>query len=466
MSAQLDVLPPRATRRLLVAALGLIGAVAVVVGLVGAPLYGDGGWYFMRILLTGEPLIPNLRVSAALAQVPVLLTWRVSDDVLVLRHAFSLGYALLPWASLAIAWWLVRRRAPWLWAYPVLGLLALQLNFSGVSELMVTLHLSWPFVLAALLYPERVATLAYGLVLGAVLVFLHPLSFTAAALLALLAVTIARRGAGLDARRWYWLAGGFAAAALARLAWTITGLTTYERGRLAPEAAAGYLLPATDLQLGFLIGIGLLGLGWTLLVVAPRQPWRGRLTALLGPAAWLLPLAALGIGAGFLLGEGIRLKVGLSFGLGLGLMVLAALAVFAVEQRSTPLSPAVRGRTLRQLIAAATAAILLLAVARSVAWWTATHGLVNLTASSPEICIPFGPEEPYAMQWPWMAIIDDWAAPFNALVFRGDPELGPIALLLKHDACAQLAETGIVHFPGWVSLPFPALEARFGPLRR
>jgi hypothetical protein len=450
----------------LVAALGLIGAVAVVVGLVGAPLYGDGGWYFVRIVLTGEPLIPNQRVSAAIAQVPVLLAWRFSDDVLVLRHAFSLGYALLPWAALAIAWWLVRRRAPWLWAYPVLGLVALQLNFSGVSELVVTLHLSWPFVLAALLYPERIATLAYGLVLAAVLVFLHPLSFTAAALLALLAVVISRRGAALDARRWYWLAGWFTAAGVVRLAWTVTGLTSYERGRLAPEAAGHYLLPATDLQLGFLIGIALLGLGWTLLVVAPRQPWRGRLAALLGPVAWLLPLAALGIGAGFLIGEGIRLKVGLSFMLGLGLMVLAAIAVLASERRSTPLASPVRGRVLRQLIGAATAAILLLAAARSVAWWTATHGLANLTASSTKTCIPFGPDEPYAMQWPWMAIIDDWAAPFNAMVFRGDPGLGPIALLLKHDGCTQLAETGIVHFPGWVSVPFPALEARFGPLRR
>jgi hypothetical protein len=465
VNAQLDVRPPLATRRLLAAALGLIGAAAVVVGLVGAPLYGDGGWYFFRIALTGEPLIPNQRVSAAIAQVPVLITWRFSDDVLVLRHAFSLGYALLPWVGLAIGWWLVRRRAPWLWVYPVLGLLALQLNFSGVSELVLTLHLCWPFVLAALLYPERALTLAYGFVLAAVLVFLHPLAFTAAALLALLALIIARRGVALDTQRWYWLAGWFALAALVRFAWTVTGLNTYERGRLAPEAAAGYLLPATDLQLGLLIGIGLLGLGWTLLVAAPRQPWRGRLTALLGLTGWLLPLAALGIGAGFLFGEGIRLKVGLGFVLGLGLMVLAALAVFAAERRTLP-SPAVRGRALRQLIASATAAILLLAAARSVAWWTATHGLANLTASSTEICIPFGPDEPYAMQWPWMSIIDDWASPFNALVFRGDPGLGPIALLLKHDGCTQLAETGIVHFPGWVSVPFPALEARFGPLRR
>jgi hypothetical protein len=66
------------------------------------------------------------------------------------------------------------------------------------------------------------------------------------------------------------------------------------------------------------------------------------------------------------------------------------------------------------------------------------------------------------LQWPWMAVIDDWAAPINALVFRAP---WPIPLLLPEDGCRLLEQTGEVRLISWIRFPADRVEARFGPFR-
>lgn len=478
------------TRRLIDLAVVLIGAAFTGAALAGLPLFGDGAYYFFRLALDGEPLVANLRVGAVLAQLPVLVAWRLTDDPLLLRHAFAFGYAALPWLSLLVCWLLVRRHAPALVLFPILELVALQLNFSAVSELLLTLHWSWPFVLAALVWPERAATRVYGWLLAALLVVLHPLAFAAAAWLALLAGWIAWGATGWLRRRWQMLAIGFAIAALVRLVWTTLGSNAYERANLAGDAAVRYLLPEGRVQLGLIGLCGLLGVVWATLwwlrrdatgcepaspagraISGPRpgsrERWLGRALLVL---AWALPVLAALIGVGFLEGEGIRLKVALTYPLGLGLMGLAVLAWRPAHKRvgTQPCPPKALppAAVLTHGVALATSAIVILALTRSAAWWTATHGLANLTAADSRACIPYGSQTPYALQWPWMAIIDNWAVPLNALAFRGDPALGPVALVLSGDGCERLNATGVVHFNGWITDSFAVIDARFGPLRR
>jgi len=427
----------------------LVTAAYAVAAAVGLPLFGDGAYYFFRIALEGEPLVPNLRWTAVLGQLPVLAAWPLTDDVLALRHAFSFGYAMLPVLSLAVCWLLVRRRAPWLVLFPALTLIALQINFSGVSELLLSLHLTWPFVLLVAVHPASRWALGYGLVLGPLLLLLHPLTFALALPSVVLALWGARR-APARRRGWQLAAVLLAVAGVARLLWTALGSNAYEREHLAPDAAATYLLPDHDSQL-LLLGVVLaLGLALTVLGWRPADRWAGRL---LKPGFALVLLLAVYIGGLFWLGEGIRLKAGLCFPLALALM---AMAVAAAGRPGLP--PALIGR----LFGLGAAAVLVLTLSKSVAWWTATHGLMDITASTGSDCIPFAVQEPYSLQWPWMAIVDDWATPFNALVFRAP---WPVALLLPYDGCERLEATGIAHLTSWSERPAARLAERFGPLR-
>jgi hypothetical protein len=446
----------------------LIVLAYLLIAMVGLPLFGDGAYYFFKVAVDGVPIVPNLRFASVLPQLPALAAARLTDDVQVLRHVFSLAYVGLPVAALLVCWRLVRDRAPDLVLLPLLFLLANQINFSAVSELLASLYLAWPFVLLAAFAPERRLTRVYGSVLAPVLLLLHPLTFALAGLLSLIALGQARSG-GSAARPWIGLAAAFAVSALLRLAWTLIGSNDYERSLTAPDSAARYLLAETFSQGVLLTWVVLLALvvAWRLGLRrsggcehANRREdgtagvWERRLWRAFG----LLPLLGVMVAADILAGDGIKLKAAVTFPIGLLLMGLA----FMVARSTPDEARGSRIRVLARLVLVVAVTIALLATAKSAAWWTATRGLMNATASAETPCLAFGPEEPYALQWPWMAIIDDWATPMNALVFRAR---WAIPLLLPGDGCRRLEETGQAQLSTWIGRPAARLEARFGPLR-
>jgi hypothetical protein len=449
-------------RRALQLGLAFVVLAYVPIALVGLPLFGDGAYYFFKLALDGVPVFPNLRLGSVLAQLPTLAATRLTDDVGLLRHLFSFTYVALPVASLLVCWSIVRNRRPELILLPLLFLVANQINFSAVSELLFSLYLVWPFVLLGALAPNRRLTLTYGAILAPLLLLLHPLGFALAGFLCLVALMNARSDRAIDhiwTRAWSGLAAAFAVSALLRMISTLIGATGYERSLAEPDAAVRYLLPETLSQgvlvswvvvSGVLAGLSLCS-GWG----------RGRRVAesrLLWPAFLLLPLMGVAVGVDILFGEGIKLKAGLILPVALLLMGLAV----GIAGRPSARTDVPRIPRLARLVVVAALTIVLLGTAKSAAWWTATHGLMNATASTETNCLAFGPEEPYALQWPWMAIIDDWATPMNALVFRPP---WAIPLLLPGDGCRRLEETGLAHLASWIQRPAARLEARFGPLR-
>lgn len=100
--------------------LALIGFACGVAALVGLPLFGDGAYYFFRIALDGVPEVPNLRLAAVLPQLPALAAARLTDDVILIRHAFAFAYGTLGLLSLLACWLIVRRQAPILVLFPAL----------------------------------------------------------------------------------------------------------------------------------------------------------------------------------------------------------------------------------------------------------------------------------------------------------------------------------------------------------
>jgi len=439
-------------RGLMDLALVLVVVGYAAVAAVGLPLFGDGAHYFVEILLEDEALIPNDRYAAVLPQLPAVLALALTDDPVALRRVFSAGYAVMPVLALLGCWLIVRRRAPALILLPLLSFLALQINFSSVSELMLSLVLSWPAALLLMLRPRWPGTWGYGLLLAPLLALLHPLAFAPALLLA---------GAAL-AGVWHerpWpimtrvVAVLMAFAALVRLGWTVFGLNAYERAHTQGDSAMDYLLPATDLLALLLALVLLLGglVGWWLLRPGRALAWA------IGVVLGVLSFVAVSAGLGFIQGIGIELKAALTFPVGLVLMAITVMVVWR-----GPAAVPIQGIARTALVLAVL--ILLMALSRSVTWWTATHGLADLLASSEATCIPFGPQQPFSLQWPWMAIIDDWTTPMQALAFR-DPDW-PAPLMLPDDGCARLAADGIARLTSWFAQPIERLEDNFGPLRR
>jgi hypothetical protein len=462
-----------AIRRAVDPALLLIAGAYLIAALVGLPLFGDGGYYFFKLATDGEPLLPNLRYTALLPQLPGLAAMQFTADPVLLRHVFSISYQSLPWLSLAACWLLLRRRMPWLMLLPLLSVAGTLLNFSAVSELLSGLYLVWPLVLAMALAPERPWVRISVFLGGPLLLALHPMAFVLAFALAAAAGFIAWRAPDLR-RVWRRLAIWIGVNGLIRLVWTLVGANAYERTNLTDTGMAHYLLPETAMQqllLGAVLVCALLAVGAELLRRPPTLTARRHALVdwMLGFACALLLFASIGVSAEFLLGQGIKLKAGLTFVVAVLLMGLAFLVgSLSRADAATGAMQACRGGLPYRLVAAA---ILTLVLAKSAAWWTATRGLQDAIADSSGPCIGFSVDQPFGLQWPWMNIVDDWVGPVNALAFRpriprADGQgIEPMPLLLPGDGCRVLDATLVAHMTDWMHRPWAVLNDRFGPLR-
>ncbi|NEX15936.1 MAG: hypothetical protein C1943_04680 [Halochromatium sp.] len=477
----------------------------VVAAVVGLPLFEDGSFYFFTIVIEQAAVVPNLRVSAVLPQLPAVMAFSLGADLALGRFIFSAAYMAIPLATLVGSWLLLRRRVPALLLLVLPSFLALQLNFSGVSELLSGLYLTWPVLLAMLLVPQRRWVMALAIGWGPLLLLLHPLAFIFCFGLGLVAWLLSW-GAG-DWGAWVavkerlvWRRIGLwlVANGLARVAWTAFGLNDYERGRLNPSSALGYLFGETVAQhllIAMLVCVTLLGF-WVL----HRRSLSSRASRALMLFLWLALLIVAWVSIEYLLGKGIVLKSAMTLGVGLLGMTAVTWLVLQREtgrilQRETERGvereagqsiqwKAERGMQKEAGLGAAGSkrpstamhmlgvALLMLLMAKSSAWWTGVRGLQDMVASSDTACIPFGDHEPYSLQWPWMVITDSWPTPFTALVTRPfvptseEGQFQPIAVMLKHNGCDQLRATGMLYLPVGVSLPFEAVDAALGPLRR
>ena len=459
----------------------LIAGAYLLAALVGLPLFGDGGYYYFKLVTDGNTLLPNLRYTAVLPQLPGWIAFWFTTDALLLRHVFSVSYQSLPWLSLLAGWLLVRDRMPRLMLLPLLSLSVTLVNFSAVSELLSGLYLVWPLVLAMALMPDRSGVRVWAFVTAPLLLALHPMAFVLAFALALAALLIARRERAYSEpwrNPWLRLALWFAFNGGLRLLWTAFGINAYERGALSDSGMANYLLPETLAQYLLLV-FALLGgliLAADMLLVRAVGPNSFVVRAADRSAGWglaiccaLLVLSAVGVSAEFLLGHGIKLKAAATFVVAVCLMGLAFLAGSASVKRPAP--ETARGQAIVWPYRLVLGAILLLVLAKSSAWWTATRGLQDAVADSHGPCIAFAVDRPFGLQWPWMNSVDDWVAPINALAFRpriplaDGPGIEPIPLLLPYDGCQLLDRTGDAYFTDWMHRDWTLLNERFGPLR-
>src|SRR5687767_875997 len=155
----------------------------LVSAIAGLQLFQDGSSYLLEILID-HSAVRHDRLSALLFQYPTILLikafhWLEINPLVtlpVVRLAFNLNYALTPFVALALSWLVVRkkREESLIWAALIILFVNL-VNFSWVSELLISVQLACPLLLALLQNPESKSFRLLFLVLTPFLFFLHPL---------------------------------------------------------------------------------------------------------------------------------------------------------------------------------------------------------------------------------------------------------------------------------------------------
>ena len=248
---------------------GLVGLALSIASVAGAGLSWDGSYMLFKLLDEQKPFVVHNRWFVALLQLPTILVSQFTGNLLVLQTIFGLSYALVPFVSLLLCWWMVRSVQPGLfvWAALGIGLLTLPGQFFLVSDGIMTLQLGWPIFLAILTGLNRAKTIVIGVL--AVAAFLdHPI----AALLFIFAIGLSFiRSWRVPAERkeMYLVALGFGLlTGLAILKLLLLG-TNYEEeqltvGELQREFAAGVGgYPLFALILGWLVGGLVLVSAWS-----------------------------------------------------------------------------------------------------------------------------------------------------------------------------------------------------------
>ena len=241
----------------------------LVSAIAGLQLFQDGSSYLLEILID-HSAVRHDRLSALLFQFPTILLiktfhWLEIDPLVtlpVVRLAFNLNYALTPFVALALAWLVVRKKREELFIWAALIILFVNLvNFSWVSELLISVQLACPVLLALLQNPESKSFRLLFLVLTPFLFFLHPLVITIYLVLAAASGYVAyrqpvyRRAARLSAIL-------FLVAAAARAIYSFFTLSLYEVSFTASGEIGDYfvisrleniLFLATSIEIAFLV---------------------------------------------------------------------------------------------------------------------------------------------------------------------------------------------------------------------
>jgi hypothetical protein len=217
------------------------GLVAIALGIAtfaNAPLSYDGAYFLFRVLDDHQFAAFHGRLINIPLQIPLVAALHFTQDIGILRLAFSAAYASVPLLGLALSWLVCRSRCPSLFIWPAMSvcIAALPGQFSMQSEAIMAATLLWPALLTVLLgaTPGGLALVAISSIAAALS---HPEAVVVLAFVALVATTsaIARPPSRRVAMGF---AFGFAALLLVR---ALTPLDPYEVKALTADTIVASL---------------------------------------------------------------------------------------------------------------------------------------------------------------------------------------------------------------------------------
>jgi hypothetical protein len=209
----------------------LVAGALIVAAICGDALAWDGSYYLFETLDNQTPYAPHGRLHDLLLNLPALEASHLIQDFTIIRLVFNLSYIILPLATLAASWLIVRKRAPALFVWPALaiGLGTLPGQISLTSEGIQAAQLGWPILLATLLRLEW-RWFPVALAFAAVVFVAHPTGSAVFGLSALVAAVIGFRHREDRWKMWGWACG---LAVLAVACFLLVYTDAYETGQMS-----------------------------------------------------------------------------------------------------------------------------------------------------------------------------------------------------------------------------------------
>jgi hypothetical protein len=410
-----------------------------------APLSWDGAYYLFKLLDDGVPFTPLSRWSNVPLQAPVLLARHAGvEDLRILRPLFALPYALIPVASLALSWWIVRERRPGLFVWPVLSIALSNLPgiFFMVSEGPIAIELFWPIVLALLVGGVTRAQLAALAAAGALAALAHPIAAPLSAACGLLAALLAWQGRLGPRGRGFLVAAAFAALAAAR---ALAPLTDYESRNLSVRSFADPFRAATW-------GWPRVSLAATLAaaLVAWLQPWllarsrRAGVRTLLAAAPAVLALAA-GLAMIPWARSESRWASALNYRFVMNALSAGFLVAATLEGLRVRRAPVGAGADLLRArgpaVVAAAVSLLVLFAVQGASWSALRERFARDLAAGGGPCVPLSalPSVP-------RTALTHWSSTPLSIVLQGRR---PARIATTGEGCEELARTAAVRIAPW-----------------
>lgn len=153
----------------------LIGSVAIS-SFASLQLYGDGSGYLLKMIVHESPMVWQARISNYIFQYPALLAIKINNNFWFLRYVFCITYALIPFLSFLMSYYVIKNTHKYLVVWPILILYINLVNWSWVSEILIAIQIGFPLVLSTALSSGRWpywAVMPVGILF---LLFLHPMS--------------------------------------------------------------------------------------------------------------------------------------------------------------------------------------------------------------------------------------------------------------------------------------------------
>jgi hypothetical protein len=422
--------------------------------IVNIQLFQDGGSYLFEILQMKSAAIRHHRISVALIQLPTILLIKflgkffggVNDHLSIIRIIFSLSYSMVPFLSLLLSWLVVRKRNEDLFIWAALIILFVNLvNFSGVSELLMSLQLSCPLMLASILIPRtRFFWVLMGILLPFIF-FLHPLVVI---LFITMAVGIMYAGYKKPEKKTAsrQIAIILVAVAILKLILNIYSLSTYETSFLETKGMNEYILDTSIENKIFLFVSLLIGTG--ILIGKYQFKFKRIASTFISIQRAYFFLILLAVVAGFLLVfqysyREFPLKTGLSMLASLTILLMMA---FDSAEKTTAIEMIHRFR----LTTVLAIVFSLVIVSKALIWQSSIHKLRQSISKSEGACLELNTENFKWLNTNPYKIINTWALPSLALI---EQDIQPRKLLLEKGSCKIYRDSSLVKFDEWTLMP-------------
>ena len=414
--------------------------------IVNLQLFQDGGSYLFEILQINSAAIRHNRISVVLIQTPTIYFIKlvrrfpggIDEHLSLIRIVFCLSYSLIPFLALLLSWLVVRKRNEGLFIWAALVILFINLvNFSGVSELLISIQLSCPLMLASILIPRSRFFWVLMTILLPFIFFLHPLVAILFITMAIGNFFVGYKIPEVKSATWR-TALILVSAGILKFIVNIYSLSNYENSFLEKKGMNEYIFD-TSIENKVLLVVSLI-LGAAILASKSN----GRVKSIISLQRSYIFLAGLAALACLLLVfqysyQEFPLKTGLSMIASLAILLMMACDSVA---KAAPFECVQRFRLVTVL------AILfsLVVLSKAFIWQLSIQKLRQSMSQSESACLELSSDNFKWLNSNPYKIINTWALPSLALIEQNN---SPRKLLLDEGSCKMFFESGLIKFDEW-----------------